>query len=905
MHVKWKNILIDALKRNLQEETFTKKIASFKVSISTIQPNGRPAVRLLPFAGFVQFDNYINPKLANQENDTPPHINIPYLTLSDFPPEIEDKLSSAILLRVDIRSSCLINILKGSRFSEISWFLPYSKEQFRLSGTVHPIVSPKCSESVKRLIGQPYCSSEGSSVDWEELRRKVWDAMSLKEKCWYLVSQPGNNNFYDGKQNTTTSNIQKSGVSGYSMDTNRNHPITVADPNIINNSNMPRINLYEKIKSDKDNSKFSINTFMESLSLSSNPDKKLQLNFMLDIDRYGYLVGKEYGGNRYDIRNTRSNVQNVKNNEKENQDISNSSTNSSFSTSTNTSLSSNGNDFNDGIHITVNQKYSEPKTVNEIGVDDDDNDFVPKPQQTNVNKEEKIENKADLKKKREMMLHDSSTMSSIYSIYQLMETDLYKSNPDIIQSKENIINRVNLRKKEEIDPYFKAMYYIINKVEKEKLNIKINEEEELLNVLKYENNYCNFSDFLKKHDPKYRKNEFNSARNNWKILREKTLNEMKRINQLNNDKNSNYSDNLSSRDVEIFHTKKTDKKSDTDSKKNILKVNVKNNEANTNVKTHLPSFSRHVICSCFDTVGNPITTVTDNPFTPKPQIYLKQVRKTTKKNQPMSPDDESDNMDETKVKYDDYDHIKAIDDIIDKKNESKNEKLTEEEDKDKKVYEEEEEDIESEAEEKEAGKFSSGSSSVSTIDTSDEKSIYDIEIVVDEEQLEKAYNNFCVLIFDVDSALYLDMVSFPQKKFKFFRLDCPYFLHEAHDNYNESLPNWERRMINKRKQEERKNELKKSELRKAKSMSEKLNHDSIARQKAMELSPTLFNMDNFSSIYPLTGRLEGLNLSLLSDSSDSQKVVGENNKKESINDKGFLNIYKKTVWGKKAVNLDE
>ncbi|OUM57136.1 hypothetical protein PIROE2DRAFT_65174 [Piromyces sp. E2] len=58
------------------------------------------------------------------------------------------------------------------------------------------------------------------------------------------------------------------------------------------------------------------------------------------------------------------------------------------------------------------------------------------------------------------------------------------------------------------------------------------------------------------------------------------------------------------------------------------------------------------------------------------------------------------------------------------------------------------------------------------------------------EDLEKAYDNFCLLIVDIDSIDYVEMTYFPRKKTTFYKIECPYFstedektLHNKKENY--------------------------------------------------------------------------------------------------------------------------
>ena len=58
------------------------------------------------------------------------------------------------------------------------------------------------------------------------------------------------------------------------------------------------------------------------------------------------------------------------------------------------------------------------------------------------------------------------------------------------------------------------------------------------------------------------------------------------------------------------------------------------------------------------------------------------------------------------------------------------------------------------------------------------------------DDIEKAYNNFCLLIVDIESIDYVELTYFPRKKTTFYKIECPYFstedeksLHNKKENY--------------------------------------------------------------------------------------------------------------------------
>ncbi|KAG4102501.1 hypothetical protein H8356DRAFT_1380675 [Neocallimastix lanati (nom. inval.)] len=154
MESEWKVHLIDSLKTNLQEKNKTERVSSFKLSISSIQHDGKPDVRILPFAGFIQFKSHENPQLNNQNQDNPKHQKIPYLTLEDAFFPAKDKLLN--------------------------------------------LISPTTNGENYTPIGKPFCNTNSYKIDWEVLRKKVWEQMPDEEKRIYISykSYPIDHDFY-------------------------------------------------------------------------------------------------------------------------------------------------------------------------------------------------------------------------------------------------------------------------------------------------------------------------------------------------------------------------------------------------------------------------------------------------------------------------------------------------------------------------------------------------------------------------------------------------------------------------------------------------------------------------------------------------------------------------------------
>lgn len=55
-------------------------------------------MRILPFAGFIQFKCCPDGKLENQNEDQPKHMEIPFLTVDDMFLPAKDKLLNSLLV---------------------------------------------------------------------------------------------------------------------------------------------------------------------------------------------------------------------------------------------------------------------------------------------------------------------------------------------------------------------------------------------------------------------------------------------------------------------------------------------------------------------------------------------------------------------------------------------------------------------------------------------------------------------------------------------------------------------------------------------------------------------------------------------------------------------------------------
>ncbi|KAI9354123.1 pyridoxamine 5'-phosphate oxidase-domain-containing protein [Zopfochytrium polystomum] len=154
----WRVPLEEALAANERADS-----AHLYASLATIKPFGRPANRTVFFRGF----------LSDLDGDFDTSYKQHHL----------GALSNVIMFATDIRSGSVEDLVHGSKFGEVCWFLPNTREQFRLSGQLHLVVSPTHSLSTAhRIPAAPFSSSARFPPlhpDWWEQRRlDVWRHLS-------------------------------------------------------------------------------------------------------------------------------------------------------------------------------------------------------------------------------------------------------------------------------------------------------------------------------------------------------------------------------------------------------------------------------------------------------------------------------------------------------------------------------------------------------------------------------------------------------------------------------------------------------------------------------------------------------------------------------------------------------
>jgi hypothetical protein len=129
---------------------------------------GRPSNRTVVFRGFFN------------ENQTDPCSKERTASLSH---KDKERLANVLLFSLDSRSGIVNDLVSGSRFGEICWFFPKTREQFRLSGELHVILSPHHASVKSHEIIAPFASSSHfPEVDWENTRQCIWKSLPSQRR---------------------------------------------------------------------------------------------------------------------------------------------------------------------------------------------------------------------------------------------------------------------------------------------------------------------------------------------------------------------------------------------------------------------------------------------------------------------------------------------------------------------------------------------------------------------------------------------------------------------------------------------------------------------------------------------------------------------------------------------------
>jgi hypothetical protein len=114
----------------------------------------------------------------------------PTTSLTHSGPSQIERLANIMIFAIDVRSGSVQDLLHGSRFGEICWYLPRTREQFRISGELHLLLAPDHPLSVSKAVGKPFDSHENSRVvdgfpalDWERRRLEIWRRLSAVRRA--------------------------------------------------------------------------------------------------------------------------------------------------------------------------------------------------------------------------------------------------------------------------------------------------------------------------------------------------------------------------------------------------------------------------------------------------------------------------------------------------------------------------------------------------------------------------------------------------------------------------------------------------------------------------------------------------------------------------------------------------
>ncbi|KAI9205384.1 uncharacterized protein BJ171DRAFT_501944 [Polychytrium aggregatum] len=201
------------------------------VSLATIKPFGRPANRTIFFRGFLTDPSCSETHQPNPVDETNTDKPVPLsakqpssLTLfgdedlTDEPQNFQDervskeldplhrdsqtinysslsdeeRLGNMIVFVLDARSGSVNDLLHGSNFGEVCWFMPETKHQYRLSGRLHLIVSPHHSLVTNHMISDLSTSAlDFPNMDWEKKRLEVWHQISPLRRASFAWPSPG------------------------------------------------------------------------------------------------------------------------------------------------------------------------------------------------------------------------------------------------------------------------------------------------------------------------------------------------------------------------------------------------------------------------------------------------------------------------------------------------------------------------------------------------------------------------------------------------------------------------------------------------------------------------------------------------------------------------------------------
>ncbi|KAJ3121003.1 hypothetical protein HK100_012560 [Physocladia obscura] len=213
----WRAALETALKENERDDA-----AHLYASLATIKSFGRPSNHCVFFRGFLS-DGIESQTIACTKDDTSNnhhnhhhHHHRHQHEAGPLSVEAVERLANVLVFAVDVRSGSVDDLVHGSKFGEICWIFPETRQQIRVSGTIQLITSPNhILAKTHQISSAPSFASLQNfpALDWESLRREMWRKVSAVRRASYTWP-------------TTRHDVTRSGSSGY-------HQIPPVYPNIV------------------------------------------------------------------------------------------------------------------------------------------------------------------------------------------------------------------------------------------------------------------------------------------------------------------------------------------------------------------------------------------------------------------------------------------------------------------------------------------------------------------------------------------------------------------------------------------------------------------------------------------------------------------------------------------------
>ncbi|KAJ3415322.1 hypothetical protein HDV05_005192 [Chytridiales sp. JEL 0842] len=108
----------------------------------------------------------------------------PKTTLTHAGPHQTERVANVLIFAIDVRSGSVQDLLHGSRFAEVCWYLPLTREQFRISGELHLVLDPQHPLTMTHKVPEPFAGSvHFPGLDWEQRRHEIWRRLSAVRRA--------------------------------------------------------------------------------------------------------------------------------------------------------------------------------------------------------------------------------------------------------------------------------------------------------------------------------------------------------------------------------------------------------------------------------------------------------------------------------------------------------------------------------------------------------------------------------------------------------------------------------------------------------------------------------------------------------------------------------------------------